>query len=93
MGLRMFQSRHRAPKIARTYTPAKPDLYVVKMHAHDCDCVEVCNPPCPSDSDQLSDRDMGILATAAAAVTASVLFVIDPAGTSEAFFAMLGIVS
>jgi hypothetical protein len=47
----------------------------------------------PSDSDQLSDLDMGVLATAAAVVTVGVLYVIDPAGISAALLAMIGIVS
>jgi len=93
MGLFSPASRRHAPKVARTFTPAKPDLYLVKWHAPDCECREVCHPHVPSDSDQLSDRDMGILATAAAVATAIVLFAIDPAGTTAAFAGMMGIVS
>ena len=93
MRFRSSQSRRREPKIARTYTPARPELYVVKMHEHDCECKEVCRPHVPSDSDQLSDHDMGVLATAAGVVTVGILYAIDPAGTSAALLAMMGIVS
>jgi hypothetical protein len=93
MRVPLFQSRRREPKIARTYRPAKPELYLVEIHEIDCECAEVCRPHVPSDSDQLSDRDMGILATLGAVVATVVLFLVDPAGTAEAFLATIGIVS
>lgn len=93
MGLFSSVSRRHAPKVARTFTPARPDLYLVKWHAQDCECREVCRPHVPSDSDQLSDRDMGVLATAASVATIIVLYGIDPAGTSAALLGMIGIVS
>jgi hypothetical protein len=47
----------------------------------------------PGNSDMLTDRDMGVLATAAGVITIGVLYAIDPAGTSAALLAMIGIVS
>jgi hypothetical protein len=85
--------RQRASRIPRSNLPARPELYVVKMHPHGCECKEVCRPHVPSDSDQLTDRDMGVLATIAGVVTIGVLYAINPAGTSEAILAMIGILS
>lgn len=90
MILRSPQPVYRTPKIARTFTPPQPDMYVVQLHEHDCEC-GACRPHVPSDSDRLTARDMGIIATIAAVLVTGVMGVIDPAGTAAALLATFGL--
>lgn len=90
MSLCSPQAAHRGPKIARAFTPPQRDMYVVQLHEHDCSC-GACRPHVPSDSDRLTARDMGMLATIAAASVTGIMFAIDPAGTLAALLATMGL--
>ncbi|QCB42206.1 hypothetical protein E5673_08150 [Sphingomonas sp. PAMC26645] len=74
------------PKIERTLGMREPQMRLIEIHDHDCDCSS-CAP------DRLTATDMGKLACLGAAVGSAIMFAIDPAGAAAALLATIGVTS
>lgn len=74
------------PKIERTLGMREPQMRLVEIHDHNCDCSS-CAP------DRLTAVHMGKLACLGAAVGSAIMFAINPAGALAALLATTGYVS